>query len=67
MHNHDTCYSANNSLYPPTGVKTELSHCKYTYRGPLIWNMALKANTNPDVSEFAFVRMIKHCIKVNII
>ena len=67
MHNHDTRFSANNSLYPPTGGKTELSQCKYTYRGPLIWNMVLKANINPDVSEFAFVRMIKHCIKVNII
>ena len=67
IHDYETRQSANNSLYPPTGGKTELSFCKYTYRGPLIWNMVLKAKINPDVSEFAFVRMIKQCIKVKII
>ena len=67
IHDYETRQSANNSLYPPTGGKTELSFCKYTYRGPLIWNMVLKAKINPDVSEFAFGRMIKQCIKVKII
>ena len=67
IHDYETRQSANNSLCPPTGGKTELSFCKYTYRGPLIWNMVLKAKINPDVSEFAFGRMIKQCIKVKII
>ena len=67
IHDHDTRYAANNSLYPPTKGKTEISHCKYTYRGPFVWNMVLKANINPNVSEFAFAKMIKQCIKVGII
>ena len=67
IHDHDTRHAANNSLYPPTSGKTELSQCKFTYRGPLIWNMVLKAKINHNVSAFAFSRMIKQCIKVGII
>lgn len=54
-------------LYPPADGKTNLSHCKYTYRGPTIWNMVLKAKINPDVSEIVFSKSVKQCIKVGII
>ena len=67
IHDHDTRHAANNSLYPPTSGKTELSQCKFTYRGPLIWNMVLKANMNVNVSSFAFAKMVKHCIVIGII
>ena len=54
-------------LYPPVDGKTNLSHCKYTFRAPIIWNMVLKAKINPDVSEIVFSKSIKQCIKVGII
>ena len=66
LHDHDTRQSARNELYF-SGFKTPLSQRRFMYKAPFIWNNILRNNINVEMSEFCFLKTIKHSIKVGLL